>query len=162
MLGREGASKPFPARHVVLPKEVRDLSPDFLVAFTLSVSARLGVEHRSQPLLDEVAALRAWLKERPADGSDALFTSQKGGALCREQFSRVFQAAAETAGLPAEGRHPHMLKNSLAGPLVAGNVNLALIKQGLWHRSTNSTMFYIGTSDSRAAQAVQSALRRIL
>jgi len=38
-------------------------------------------QHRGQPLLDEMAALRAWLKARPRDGSDFLFTSQKGGRL---------------------------------------------------------------------------------
>ena len=63
--------------------------------------------HRGQPLLDEVAALRSWLKVRPTDGSDYLFTSQKGGRLDRTQFFRLFQTIAAAAGLPAEKRHPH-------------------------------------------------------
>jgi integrase len=46
---------------------------------------------------------------RPADGSDYLFTSQKGGKLDRTQFFRVFQAV--------EKRHPHVLKHSLASHL---------------------------------------------
>jgi hypothetical protein len=41
------------------------------------------------PLLDEMAALRAWLKERPDDGSPYVFVSQKGGRLDRTQFFRV-------------------------------------------------------------------------
>lgn len=53
--------------------------------------------HRGQPLLDEVTTLRAWLKVRPADGSDYLFTSRKGGRLDRTQFFRVFQAVAKAA-----------------------------------------------------------------
>jgi hypothetical protein len=61
--------------------------------------------HRGQPLLDEVAALRSWLKVRLADGSGYLFTSQKGGRLDRTQYFRIFQAVAETAGLPAEKSH---------------------------------------------------------
>src|ERR1700675_2827504 len=65
--------------------------------------------HRGQPLLDEMSALRAWLRERRSDGSDYLFTSQKGGKLDRTQFFRVFRAVAETAGLAAEKRHPHVL-----------------------------------------------------
>ena len=115
-------------------------------------------QHRGQPLLDETAALRAWLRKRPADGSDYLFTSQKGGRLCRTQFFRNFQTVAESAGLPAEKRHPHVLKHSLASHLVAGNANLALIRQALGHRSISSTMQYIGTSDSQAAEALQKAL----
>jgi site-specific recombinase XerD len=114
--------------------------------------------HRGQPLLDEVIALRSWLKARPADGSDFLFTSQKGGRLDRTQFFRVFQAVAEATGLPSEKQHPHVLKHSLASHLVASNVNLALVKQALGHRSIGSTMKYVGTTDAQAAEAVQSAL----
>jgi integrase len=114
--------------------------------------------HRGQPLLDEMSALRAWLRERRSDGSDYLFTSQKGGKLDRTQFFRVFQTIAETAALPVEKRHPHVLKHSLASHLVAGNVNLALIRQALGHRSINSTMQYVGTSDGQAAEAAQKAL----
>ena len=119
------------------------------------------VPHRGQPLLDELAALRTWLKIRPADGSDFLFTSQKGGKLDRTQFFRVFRAVAESAGLPREKRHPHVLKHSLASHLVAGNVNLALIRQALGHRSITSTMQYVGTSDGQAAEATQAALMRL-
>ena len=118
-------------------------------------------QHRGQPLLDELAALRAWLRARPADGSDYLFTSQKGGKLDRTQFFRVFQKVAEAAKIPNEKRHPHVLKHSLASHLVAGNVNLALVRQALGHRSINSTMQYVSTSDGQAAEAAQAALMRI-
>ena len=115
-------------------------------------------QHRGQPLLDETAAVRAWLRKRPADGSDYLFTSQKGGRLSRIQFFRNFQKVAECAGLAIEKRHPHVLKHSLASHLVAGNANLALIRQALGHRSIYSTMAYVGTTDAQAAEALQRAL----
>jgi type 1 fimbriae regulatory protein FimB len=115
-------------------------------------------QHRGQPLLDEVSAVRAWLRKRPADGSDYLFTSQKRGKLGRTQFFRNFQTIAEDAGMRVEKRHPHVLKHSLASHLVAGNVNLALIRQALGHRSINSTMQYVGTTDAQAAEALQKAL----
>jgi len=108
-----------------------------------------------------MTALRAWFRERRCDGSDYLFTSQKGGRLDRTQFFRIFQTVAETAALPIEKRHPHVLKHSLASHLVAGNVNLALIRQALGHRSINSTMQYVGTSDGQAAEAAQAALMRL-
>jgi site-specific recombinase XerD len=98
------------------------------------------------------------LGARPADGSDFLFTSQKGGKLDRTQFFRLFQAIAAAAGPPTEKRHPHCLKHSLASHLVAGNVNLALVKQALGHRSIGSAMKYVGTTDAQAAEAVQFAL----
>jgi site-specific recombinase XerD len=114
--------------------------------------------HRGQPLLDEVAALRSWLRARPADGSDSLFVSQKGGRLDRTQFFRVFQAISAAAGISSDKRHPHVLKHSLASHLVVGNVNLALVRQALGHRSITSTMQYVGTTDAQAAEAVQAAL----
>lgn len=115
-------------------------------------------QHRGQPLLDEQAAVRAWLRKREDDGSDYVFTSQKGGKLSRIQFFRNFQSVGERAGLAIEKRHPHVLKHSPASHLVAGNANLALIRQALGHRSINSTLAYIGTTDSQAADAVQKAL----
>jgi site-specific recombinase XerD len=115
-------------------------------------------QHRGQPLLDEAAAIRAWLRKRLADGSDYLFTSQKGGKLSRVQLFRNFQIVAESAGFSPEKRHPHVLKHSLASHLVVGNANLALIRQALGHRSINSTLAYIGTSDAQAAEALQKAL----
>jgi len=115
-------------------------------------------QHRGQPLLDETTAIKCWLRKRSADGSDYLFTSQKGGKLDRTQFFRNFQTITESAGLPIEKRHPHVLKHSLASHLVAGNVNLALVRQDLGHRSIRSTMAYIGTTDAQAAEATQAAL----
>src|ERR1700692_1874326 len=112
-------------------------------------------QHREQPLLGETNAVRAWIRKRPADGSDFLFTSQKGGKLNRRQFFRNFQTVAESADLPVDKRHPHVLKHSLASHLIAGNVNLALVRQALGHRSINSTMQYVGTSDQQAAEAAQ-------
>src|ERR1039457_602051 len=102
-------------------------------------------EHRGEPLLNELKALREWMKQRPDDGSDFLFTSQKGGRLDRSQFFRLFQAIANKAGLPAEKQHPHALKHSIASHLVSANVNLALVKQQLGHKSIGSTMRYINT-----------------
>jgi hypothetical protein len=45
--------------------------------------------------------------------------------------------------------------------LVAGNVNLALVKQCLGHKAIGSTMKYIGTSDAQASEAAQAALMRL-
>src|SRR5205807_8753698 len=90
-------------------------------------------EHRGEPLLNELKALREWLRQRRDDGSDFLFNSQKGGRLDRSQFFRLFQSIAAAAGLPAEKRHPHALKHSIATHLIAENVNLALVKQQLGH-----------------------------
>jgi integrase len=118
-------------------------------------------EHRGEPLLNEHRALREWLRERPDDGSEYLFTSQKGGRLDRTQFFRLFKSIAGEAGLPTKKRHPHALKHSLASHLVSANVNLALVKQQLGHKSIGSTMRYVTTSDHQASKATASALMTI-
>ena len=117
--------------------------------------------HKGQPLLDEIAALRSWLRRRQPDGSDFLFLSQKGGRLHRSQFFRIFRGCASAAGLASMKCHPHVLKHSLASHLVAGNVNLALIGHCLGHKAISSTMKYVGISDSQSGQAAQAALMNL-
>ena len=118
-------------------------------------------EHRGEPLLNEYRAIREWLRERRPDGSDYLFTSQKGGRIHRSQFFRLFRTLAIEVGLPPEKRHPHTLKHSLASHLIAANVNLALIKQQLGHKSISSTIRYVRTTDHQASVATTSALMAI-
>jgi site-specific recombinase XerD len=117
--------------------------------------------HAGQPLLDELKALRQWMKDRPGDGSDYVFTSQKGGRMHRSQFFRIFQACAASAGLARAKWHPHVLKHSLATHLIDGNVNLAVVKRALGHKSINSTMIYVTVSDRQAGEESRAALMRL-
>lgn len=112
--------------------------------------------HRGQPLLDEVKAVRTWLRVRPDDGSKAFFTSQKGGALSREQVHRIFKAICERAGIPREKRFVHILKHSRATHLV-GCMDIALLRQLLGHRNIQNTMAYAHADDRQAARAAQAA-----
>jgi len=138
-------------RHGLRTTEVCGLKLANVKDGMLSVQRRKGSRktaqplytHPSEPLLDEVQALREWLIVRPQDGSDALFTSQKGGALDRSQFFRIFQSAAKAAGLPASKRHPRVLKYSLASHLLADNAGLSAVSELLGHRSPNSTLQYV-------------------
>lgn len=112
--------------------------------------------HKGEPLLDEVKALRAWQKVRPNDGSKALFTSQKGGALSREQVHRIFKGIAERAGIPPEKRFVHILKHSRASHLV-GSMDIALLRQLLGHRNIANTMLYAHATDKAAGKAAMAA-----
>jgi integrase len=115
---------------------------------------------QGEPLLSEKRVLKAWLAERK-DPSDYVFTSQKGGRLDRSAFFRMFQSVAERAGLPKDKRHGHCLKHSLGFALVAQNVNLALIKQALGHRSIASTAVYTVPSDEMTGKVVSQAIANL-
>jgi len=111
-----------------------------------------------QPLLSEKRVLRAWLAERGNHPSKYVFVSQKSGHVHRSQFYRIFADAAERAGLPADKRHPHCLKHALGFALVGANVNPAIVKQALGHKSIASTAVYTVPTDEMAGRAVVAAL----
>jgi type 1 fimbriae regulatory protein FimB len=112
--------------------------------------------HKGEPLLDEVKAVKAWLRVRPDDGSRALFTSQKGGALSREQVHRIFKGIAERAGISKGKRFVHILKHSRASHLV-GTMDIALLRQLLGHRNIQNTMLYAHATDKQASAAAMAA-----
>jgi site-specific recombinase XerD len=151
-------------KHGLRSAEAAGLTLDNLRDGCLDVIRKKGSLHTLQPvtghvgesLLDETKALKHWLKVRRDDGSRALFTSQKGGHLSREQVHRIFRGIAERAGLPERKRHVHALKHSRASHLV-GHVDLAYVRQVLGHKSIASTMLYAHTDDATAMKAAQSA-----
>src|SRR6516164_1434676 len=111
-----------------------------------------------QSRLSEKRVLRAWLAERGNHPSKYVFTSQKSGHVHRSQFYRIFADAAERAGLPADKRHPHCLKHALGFTLVGANVNLAIVKQALGHKSIASTSVYTQPTDEMAGKAMVAAI----
>jgi site-specific recombinase XerD len=57
--------------------------------------------------------------------------------------------------------HPPVLKHSLATHLIAGNVNLVVVKQALGPKSLGSTMVYVSVSDRQAGDACRAAMMRL-
>jgi site-specific recombinase XerD len=151
-------------KHALRASETASLTLDDLKDGCLDIKRKKGslhtlqpvTAHRAEPLLDETRALRAWLKVRRNDGSRALFTSQKGGSLSREQVHRIFKGIAERAGIPKGKRYVHILKHSRASHLV-GSMDIALLRQLLGHRNIANTMIYAHTSDGAASRAAQAA-----
>jgi type 1 fimbriae regulatory protein FimB len=151
-------------KHALRSSETAALTLDDLKEDCLDIRRKKGslhtiqplTPHRGQILLDEPKAIKAWLKVRSDDGSRALFTSQKGGALSREQVHRIFKGIAERAGIPESKRFVHVLKHTRASHLV-GQVDLALVRQLLGHKNIASTMVYAHANDRQAVKAAQAA-----
>lgn len=107
---------------------------------------------------DEVKAVRKWLRLRPKTDDPHLFVSQRGGAMSRSQFFRVFAALAEEAGIPAEKRHPHVLKHSLGTHLANAGLPVQVIQSRLGHRNVQNTMIYLQISNAYVDKAFEVAL----
>src|ERR1035438_2537787 len=151
-------------KHALRASEAAGLTTDDLKDGSLDIRRKKGSLHTIQPmtahtgvpLLDEPKAVRAWLKVRPDDGSRALFTSQKGGALSREQVHRIFKGIAGRAGIAKGKRFVHILKHSRATHLV-GSMDIALLRQLLGHRNIQNTMIYAHANDKQASAAAMAA-----
>ena len=151
-------------KHALRACEAASLTLDDLKDGCLDIRRKKGslhtiqtlMPHKGEPLLDEIKALRAWQKIRPDDGSRALFVSQKGGALSREQVHRIFKGVAERAGVAKEKRFVHILKHSRASHLV-GTMDIALLRQLLGHRNIQNTMIYAHANDRQASAAAMAA-----
>lgn len=114
---------------------------------------------KGQPLLNEKKVLADWLEERETygDKSTAVFLSQKGGALDRSAFFRVFQAIAKSAGLPKDKCNPRVLKHTRAFFYLERGLSLPEIQQALGHKSLASTGQYLKVTDDKANKAIERA-----
>lgn len=155
-------------RHALRSQEARQLKVSDVDLDEMSITiarvkgSRSGVQsldrHKGEPVLDEVAALRAWLKERVEDGSRILFPSQKGGMLTRMQFLRLFRKYAQAAGVEPRFAHPHALRHALCSMMAAQHADVYAIQQRAGHKNISNTMVYTHVSDGQASESCREAL----
>ena len=157
-------------RHALRSREARELKladvdvQNSVIAITRVKGSRSGVQgldrHRGEPILDEVLALRCWLRERVEDGSGILFLSQKGGAMTRMQYLRLFRKYALAAGVSKELAHPHILRHTLCSTMAAEHADLYAIQQRAGHKNISNTMVYTHVTDEHASASCREALMR--
>jgi type 1 fimbriae regulatory protein FimB len=120
-----------------------------------SIQALLRV--KGSTLLNEVAALKAWLEVGKPDANEYVFNSQKSVRLNRVSVFKLFRQIARAAELPESLQHPHVLKHTAAMLMVKSGVNAFLIRQHLGHRSFDSTLQYVNATDVDASAAFAKA-----
>ena len=155
-------------RHALRSQEARKLKLGDIDRQNLTITiervkgSRSGVQsldrHKGEPVLDEVLALRSWLRERVEDGSQILFPSQKGGTLTRMQFLRLFRKYALAAGVSPELAHPHILRHSLCSVMASQHADVYAIQQRAGHKNVSNTMIYTHISDRQANESAREAL----
>jgi type 1 fimbriae regulatory protein FimB len=115
--------------------------------------------HTRQPIGDaEYQILKEWLVIAPQ--SKYVFPGRSGYRMTRNGLYKSFHKACLDAGLPKDKAFVHILKHSLGRYLVQANVNIAVIKQALGHKSLNSTNCYTLMDDETTGAIVLTALRR--
>jgi len=155
-------------RHALRSQEARHikLADIDLQNLTITINrvkgSRSGIQsldrHKGEPILDEVLALRSWLKERVEDGSQILFPSQKGGMLTRMQLLRLFRKYAVAAGVSPELAHPHILRHTLCSVMASQHADVYAIQRRAGHKNISNTMVYTHISDRQANESTQEAL----
>ena len=101
---------------------------------------------------DEVRALNAWLRERERRGIDSeyLFPGRAAGlGISRTGVFELFKRYAERAGLPADKRHPHTLKHSLATHMLELGADVRDVQDLLGHAEIDSTLIYASITNKR-------------
>jgi site-specific recombinase XerD len=155
-------------RHALRSQEARTLKladidlENSTITIARVKGSRSGVQsldrHRGEPVLDEILALRSWFRERVEDGSRMLFPSQKGGALSRMQFLRVFRKYALAVGISPDLAHPHILRHTLCSTMAAEHADVYAIQQRAGHKNISNTMIYTHVSDEQAGESCREAL----
>ena len=97
---------------------------------------------------DEVKALKAYLRQRP-HASPSLFVSQRGTPISRRQLDTLMKQYGERAGIPADKRHFHVLKHSIATHLSDARAELRFVQDWVGHASITNTVIYAQLTSRR-------------
>ena len=130
---------------------VSDLDLKRLRIMLHRLKGSLSGEHPLQP--DEARAVKAWLKTRASD-SPILFPSRRGLPISRQMLHVLMRDYAESAKIPVEKQHFHVLKHSIATHLLDAGADLRFVQDWLGHANIQNTVIYAAlVSSSRETKA---------
>jgi type 1 fimbriae regulatory protein FimB len=98
-------------------------------------------------------AIAAWMLN-PGCGQAA---ASRLFPISRIRIYQLFQKYGEEAGLPAEKRHPHILKHSRATHLLDLGLDIVDVQDWLGHKAIQNTMIYAQVTSKRRREAERRA-----
>jgi integrase/recombinase XerD len=122
-----------------------------------------GRRERVVPLgAPALAALDAWLASgRPKlardarRAGDAVFLSQRGAPMTRQNFFVRLRRLALAAGIPSADVSPHVLRHAFATDLLEGGADLRVVQTLLGHADLATTQIYTHVSRARLRETVE-------
>ncbi len=99
---------------------------------------------------------RPKLLRRDGPTVDAVFLSQRGRAMTRQNFFTRLRAIARKAGVPQEKVSPHVLRHAFATDLLEGGADLRAVQSMLGHANLATTQIYTHVTRARLRETVES------
>lgn len=148
-------------RHGMRASEVCNITMQNLDLEAGNIRCQRGkgsISNWQQLPIDEIKAIKTWLRRRPKVDTDCLFISNRGTPMSRSQFFRLFKNHAHAVGIPEEKQHPHVLKHSLGTHLANAGMPVQVIQSRLGHRNIQNTMVYLQVSSAYVDKAFEAAM----
>jgi integrase/recombinase XerD len=119
-----------------------------------------GRRERILPLWKEtIAAVKAWLKARPASGVHELFLNARAQAMTRSGFEyilakHVATAARATPSIASKNVSPHVLRHTCAMHTLQATRDVRKVSLWLGHASLQSTEVYLRADPTEKLEAL--------
>ena len=119
-----------------------------------------GRRERVLPLWKETAAaVKAWLKVRPASGAPELFLNARPQAMTRSGFEyilvkHVATAACKTPSIASKVVSPHVLRHTCAMHTLQATRDVRKVSLWLGHASLQSTEVYLRADPTEKLEAL--------